>query len=90
MQANLLACTAAEAPGKAVNIAYGGSVSLLDLVDLINRELGSQIKPIFRPNRAGDVIHSKADISLARNVLNYNPEISFDEGLIKTVEYFRK
>ena len=90
VQANLLACTAAEAPGKAVNIAYGGSVSLLDLVDLINRELGSQIKPIFQPNRAGDVMHSKADISLAMNVLNYNPEISFEEGLIKTVEYFKK
>ena len=86
--ANLLACEAdSNIAGKAMNAACGGSISLLQLVQLINKELGSDIKPVFRPNRAGDVMHSKADISLAKKLMNYEPIIDFEEGLKKTVEH---
>ena len=91
VKANLLACEAdSNIAGKAMNAACGGSISLLKLVDLINKELGTDIKPVFQPNRAGDVMHSKADISLAKKLMNYEPVIDFEDGLKKTVEFLVK
>ena len=88
VRANLLACEAeSKIAGKALNAACGGSISLLQLVNLINKELGTEIKPIFRPCRAGDVMHSKADISLAKELMNYEPAIEFEEGLRITIKH---
>jgi UDP-glucose 4-epimerase len=89
VEGNLLAAVATEAVGRTINVACGQSFNLLELVDGINRALGTDVKPIFEPARAGDVRDSLADITLAREVLNYEPKVGFDEGLRRTVEYYK-
>jgi UDP-glucose 4-epimerase len=86
---NLLAADAPAAVGQTINVACGESFDLLQLVKGINRALGTNIQPIFEPARLGDVRDSLADISVARKLLNYEPTIGFDEGLQRTVEYYR-
>jgi UDP-glucose 4-epimerase len=51
--------------------------------------LGTNVEPVFEPARVGDVRESLADISVARKLLKYEPKIGFDEGLKRTVEYYR-
>jgi UDP-glucose 4-epimerase len=89
VQGNLLAADAPAAVGRTINVACGRSFDLLTLVDGINRALGTDAQPIFEPNRVGDVRNSLADISLAREVLKYEPKIDFDEGLRRAVEYYK-
>jgi UDP-glucose 4-epimerase len=86
---NLLAADAPEAVGRTINVACGESFDLLHLVDGINRALGTEIQPIFEAPRAGDVRDSLADISLARDLLKYEPTVGFDEGLARTIDYYR-
>jgi UDP-glucose 4-epimerase len=86
---NLLAADAPAAVGKTINVACGASYDLLQLVDGINQALGTNIKPNFEPARAGDVRDSLADISLARKLLKYEPVVGFEEGLKRTVEFYR-
>ncbi|HEX3600496.1 MAG TPA: SDR family oxidoreductase [Lacipirellulaceae bacterium] len=86
---NLLAADAPDAAGRTINVACGESFDLLQLVAGINKALGTNIEPIFEPARAGDVRDSLADISLARKVLKYEPKVGFDEGLRRSVEYYR-
>ena len=89
VQGNLLAADAPEAVGQTINVACGESFDLLQLMEGINKALGTDVKPIFQPARVGDVRDSLADISLARKVLKYEPKIGFDEGLRRTVEYYK-
>lgn len=89
VQANLLAADAPAAVGRTINIACGKAFDLLQLVDGINKALGTSVKPIFEPARAGDVRDSLADISLAREILKYEPKIGFEEGLERTVEFYQ-
>jgi len=70
------------------NIACGERNTLIDLVAIINENLGTKIDPIFRNFREGDVMHSLADISRAKKVLNYEPEITFKEGIKYTISFF--
>src|SRR4051812_12331578 len=86
---NLLAADAPDAVGKTINVACGESFNLLELVAGINKVLGTNVEPVFEPARAGDVRESLADISVARKLLKYEPKIGFDEGLKRTVEYYR-
>ena len=86
---NLLAASVPDAAGKTFNVACGEQLSLLDLVAAINRVLGTKLEPIFDPPRAGDVRDSLADISHARKVLGYNPVVDFDEGLRRSIDYYR-
>lgn len=86
---NLLAADAPNAIGKTINVACGEQYSLLELVAAINQALGTKIVPVFEPPRAGDVRDSLADITLARQALGYEPIVVFDEGLRRTVEYYR-
>lgn len=86
---NLLAADAPAAVGRTINVACGTSYDLLQLVEGINRVLGTRVEPIFEPARAGDVRESLADITLARKLLKYEPTVGFDEGLRRTVEYYR-
>jgi UDP-glucose 4-epimerase len=88
--ANLGAATATGAPGLAINVGTQRSYTLLELVTRVNAHLGSQIEPLFAPARAGDVPESVADISLARRVLGYEPEVDFDTGLQLTIEHLRR
>ena len=90
VDANLLACTAPKATGKMFNIACGARITLNQLVKLMNDILGKEIEPIYENERAGDVKHSLADIDLARDVLGYEPIYGLEDGLQKTVEWFKQ
>ena len=86
---NLLAADAPAAVGKTINVACGESFDLLQLMAGINKALGTNVEPVFEPARAGDVRDSLADISLARKLLKYEPVVGFEEGLKRTVDYYR-
>ena len=88
VQANLLAMDAPSASGRAFNIACGRQRSLNDLVAILNRQMGTDIAPVHGPARAGDVVHSLADISLARERLGYEPRVDFERGLERTAEFY--
>lgn len=90
IEANLKACLAPhEAAGEAYNIAYGGREYLIDIYYAIARALNKNIDPLFGPDRAGDIKHSNADISKARNLLEYNPEYDFEHGLALAIDWYR-
>ena len=88
VQANILALTTEnkECFGEAMNIGAGGQFTLLDLITILNKELKTDIVPIFGQERAGDIPHSNADISKAQTMLKYDPKISFEMGMKKYVE----
>ncbi len=88
--ANLLALQAKNAKGDAFNIACGFGTSVNTLVEKINSILGSDLKPIYRSPRPGDILHSFADISKAKKFLNYRPDVDFEEGLRMTIEWYKK
>src|SRR3954462_13356264 len=92
VSANLLACTAPaeKVCGKVFNLACGGQVTLLQMSAALNRLLGTKIAPILGAERAGDIKHSFADISLAQKTLGYRPLVSFEEGLKKTIEWYKQ
>jgi len=85
---NLAAADAAEASGATINVACGQQFSLLQLVAAINEVLGKNVEPIFAEARAGDVRESLADISVARKLLDYEPQVDFGEGLRRSIEYY--
>lgn len=85
---NLLAADAPGVSGRAFNIAGGGSVDLLQLVRAINALLKLDIQPVHAPPRAGDVRTSQADITQAQLHLGYEPQVSFEEGLRRSFEYY--
>lgn len=87
--ANLLACTAPNAAGKVFNIACGARTTLNELVNLLNALLGTSILPVHSKPRSGDVKHSLADISAAKEILGYMPQIDIREGLKRTVEWYK-
>jgi nucleoside-diphosphate-sugar epimerase len=89
-QANLLACHSPNSSGKVYNIACGTRVSLNEVVRTLNRILGTDLKPIYQPPRAGDIKHSTADITRARTDLGYIPTVGFEEGLVKTVDWYKR
>ncbi len=88
--ANLLACRAPNAAGAAVNVACGERHSLLALIDRLAAHTGRAPRVEHTEPRPGDVPHSQADISLARELLGYEPVVAFDEGLRRTVEWFTR
>ncbi|MBA2447610.1 MAG: SDR family oxidoreductase [Chloroflexi bacterium] len=90
VQANLRAAQASGVTGEVFNVACGQRYTLLDLVDRLNRILGTRLEPRFGEARAGDVKHSLADIDKARRLLGYEPSVSFDEGLERTVAWHRR
>jgi UDP-glucose 4-epimerase len=89
VEANLLAADADRLSGLTCNIACGDRFSLLELLQTISGEVGRRIEPAFGPRRAGDILHSQADISLARDTLGYEPVVSFGEGISRTVAWYR-
>ena len=88
--ANLLACTAEGAAGQFVNVGTGERHTLNDLIRALGKMVGHDLKPVYGPNRTGDVRHSHADISKARRVLGYEPAVKFEEGLRQTFDWYRK
>lgn len=89
IEANLKACLAPhEAAGNAFNIAYGGREYLIDIYHSLTRALGNDIEPNFGPDRAGDIKHSNADISKAREMLGYDPDYDFNSGLKLAIDWY--
>ena len=88
VEANLKALTASAAPGNVYNVACGGRVSLLDLIDAINAALGTSIAPIHGPERPGDIRDSVADITAAKRDLGYTASVDFREGLWRAVAWY--
>ncbi|MDB6124792.1 MAG: NAD-dependent epimerase/dehydratase [Pedosphaera sp.] len=92
VQANMLTveAPAEKVAGKVFNIAGGQSISLLQLVEELNRLTNQSLKPRFEPNRVGDVKHSQADIFAAQQTLGFQSKVSWQEGLARTLECYRK
>jgi len=91
IEANLKACLAPkEACGEVFNIAFGGREYLIDIYNKLNELLGKKIEPIFGPDRKGDIKHSNADISKAREFFGYEPGWSFDQGIEATIEWYKE
>lgn len=88
VEANLKACTAPDAPGRAFNVACGKSVSVLELLETMAQVLGVNPDPEFQPPRPGDVRHSRASIYLAKRVLGYRIKTGFNEGIRHTLKAF--
>ncbi|MDX1965213.1 MAG: SDR family oxidoreductase [Pirellulales bacterium] len=88
VRGNLLAADAPAANGKVLNLAAGHKVSLLELIAHLNTLLGTNIQPRHEPARVGDVRESMADITLARQILEYAPTVGFLEGLRRSIEYY--
>jgi len=90
VRANLLACTAREAPGRVFNIGTGRRHTLKQTLTILGKILGCRQEPIYEPARAGDVRHSQADLTAARRWLGYEPSISFEQGLLETVAWYKE
>jgi nucleoside-diphosphate-sugar epimerase len=88
VQANVLAAEG-DVTGEAFNVGTGGRVTVNELVETLNDHLGTDLDPIHDDPRPGDVRHSHADVSKARDLLGYDPEVGFEEGLERTIEYYR-
>jgi UDP-glucose 4-epimerase len=84
-----LAMHAPKANGHTLNLATGGSVTLLELVERLNALIGTAIAPELVEPRPGDIKHSRADVSLAAELMGYEPVVAFDEGLARTVAWYR-
>jgi UDP-glucose 4-epimerase len=87
--ANLLAADAPGVAGRVFNVANGKSITLLELLAALNRLLGTDVAAEHEPPRAGDIRESMADITLARQLLGYEPQVNFEEGLRQSIEYYR-
>ncbi|MFH1782421.1 MAG: SDR family oxidoreductase [Candidatus Omnitrophota bacterium] len=90
VQANIKAATMPNIKCEVLNIACGSSYSVLDIVKYVNKILKKDIKPRFEPTRPGDVKNTLADIKRAKKLIGFMPELGFEEGLRKTIEYFKK
>lgn len=91
IEANLKACKApSEVSGEAFNIAYGGREYLIDVYNSLCKALGKVIEPIFGPDRKGDIKHSNADISKAKDLLCYDPSWSFEKGIETVIEWYKE
>jgi len=86
---NLLAADAEGIGGRTINIANGRSTNLLELISALNRMLGTDVAPLHEPPRVGDVRDSMADITLARELLGYEPQVGFEQGIERSIEYYR-
>ncbi len=89
VEVNLQACEAPEASGKVFNIGTGNRYTLNHTLKMLEKISGQSVKPKHDPPRAGDIRHSQADITLARRLLGYQPQVGFEEGLRKTWEWYR-
>jgi len=90
VEANLQACTVPVVAGQVFNVACGDRITVNSMLQQINKITGKDIAPIYADPRPGDIKHSQADITRAREHLGYQPKVSFEEGLRNTIEWYRK
>jgi UDP-N-acetylglucosamine/UDP-N-acetyl-alpha-D-glucosaminouronate 4-epimerase len=89
VQANLLAFEAPQVSGKVFNVGVGGRVSLNQVVATLAKISGKQLEIKYDPPRDGDIRDSQADITQARELLAYDPQIDFEEGIRRTFDWYR-
>lgn len=89
VSALLLASEKPGVAGEVFNVGTGRGTSLLQLVQALNHQMGTDLTPRHAEARAGDIRHSKADISKAERMLNYRPQVTFEEGLARTLAWYR-
>ena len=89
VQANLLACEAPNVSGKIFNIGMGSRSSLNQTVELLRKISGKPLEVKYDPPRDGDIRDSLADITEARKFLGYDPQVGFEEGLRRTIDWYR-
>ena len=89
VQGVLKACAAHAANAEVINVATGGRISINALFHAVRTLVDARVDPVYSPARAGDVRDSQADIGKARHLLGYEPDVTFEEGLKKTVEWYR-
>ena len=91
VQANLLACAAPhEAAGEAYNVAAGKRSSLNEMYAVLSKLFGKDLKPVFGPERKGDIRHSGADISKIKKNLGYAPEYDFSRGITEAIQWYKE
>ena len=88
MSATLQAAESSEGIGGVFNVGQGNAYTLLDLVELLEEILGRELHLLHTAERPGDVRHTLADISEAEYCLDYQPQVSFEEGIARTAKYF--
>jgi nucleoside-diphosphate-sugar epimerase len=89
VDATLRACLTPEATGKVINVGTGRGTTLNQTIGILNQILGVEVTPHYAPPRAGDVLHSIADISRARAILGFEPLVTFEDGLRRTIAWLR-
>ena len=89
VEANILAALAPNVKCEVFNVANGKDNSILDLVNTLNKIMQKEIKPVFEPARIGDVRRTLADIRHIKKAINYRPRVDFEEGLRRTVDWFK-
>jgi len=89
VEANLLACSVPGVAGQVFNVACGDRITVNSMLHQINKIMGKDIAPIYADPRPGDIKHSHADITRAREHLGYQPKVTFEEGLRSTIEWYR-
>ena len=89
VDANLLAARSGKAGGQMVNVACGSRYTVNDLYQRIRTILGGGQDPVYEESRPGDVKHSQADVTKARELFGFSCSVSFEEGLEKTVEWYK-
>ncbi len=90
VHANLLALSAPKLSGEVVNVALGERITLNRLYEELSAIIGSDLEPVHGPPRVGDVRHSQADITRVRELLGYESQVPVEEGLRRTVEWYRQ
>ncbi len=88
VEANLLACEAAEAVGQVINVACGESTSLNELLGILRGIIGADVPTVYVEPRSGDIKHSWADVSRASELLGHQVGVSLEDGLRRTAEWF--
>jgi nucleoside-diphosphate-sugar epimerase len=89
VSANLLAAETPNANGTVVNVGVGDRITLNQLFAELQTILGTNLTPIYKEMRAGDVRHSQADISYTEKMIGYKPVVGLAEGLRRTVEWYK-
>jgi nucleoside-diphosphate-sugar epimerase len=90
VQANLLACEAPIASGKVINVGTGARISLNQTLQLLREIAGDNLEAKYEPARDGDIRDSQADITLAHELLKYQPTVDFPEGLRRTFDWYKE
>ena len=87
---NLLVINTDKADGQVLNVCQGREINLFELIKIINKILGVNIEPVFAEPRPGDIKRSCGDTSRIKSILNYDPKVSLEEGIKKTIDWYQR